>query len=119
MSSCSVGDNTGATGSKGQSRLFPPAVPMALGVVLAQLGGRRATQPHCNACQQNSQGPSPPQQRNVQSATTPPHYSPFFILSCSLCVSVCPITDTKNNCTTSQRKKSSGPPAGSCNCPPP
>ncbi|RNC52232.1 hypothetical protein TcCL_ESM10567, partial [Trypanosoma cruzi] len=40
----------GAAGSKGQSRLFPPAVPMALGVALARRGGRCAMQPHCNAC---------------------------------------------------------------------
>ncbi|RNF10004.1 hypothetical protein TcG_09586 [Trypanosoma cruzi] len=40
----------GAAGSKGQSRLFRPAVPMALGVALAQLGGPCAMQPHCNAC---------------------------------------------------------------------
>ncbi|RNE97003.1 hypothetical protein TcG_12767, partial [Trypanosoma cruzi] len=40
----------GAAGSKAQSRLFRPAVPMALGVALARLLGRCAMQPHCNAC---------------------------------------------------------------------
>ncbi|EKG01334.1 hypothetical protein TCSYLVIO_007668 [Trypanosoma cruzi] len=68
----------GTAGSKGHSRLFRPAVPMALGVALARLGGRCAMQPHCNACRQNSQGPPPPQQQNVQSATTPQHYRPFL-----------------------------------------
>ncbi|KAF5225890.1 hypothetical protein ECC02_000819 [Trypanosoma cruzi] len=68
----------GAAGSKGQSRLFRPAVPMALGVALARRGGRCAMQPHCNACRRNSQVPPPPQQHNVQSATTPPHYRPFL-----------------------------------------
>ncbi|RNC35473.1 hypothetical protein TcCL_Unassigned01638 [Trypanosoma cruzi] len=40
----------GAAGSKGQSRLFRPAVPMALGAALARLGGRCAMRPHCNVC---------------------------------------------------------------------
>ncbi|RNC34786.1 hypothetical protein TcCL_Unassigned02388 [Trypanosoma cruzi] len=40
----------GAAGSKGHSRLFRPAVLMALGVALARLGGRCAMQPPCNAC---------------------------------------------------------------------
>ncbi|RNC42995.1 hypothetical protein TcCL_NonESM07352 [Trypanosoma cruzi] len=78
MLSCSIGANTGAAGSKGRSRLFPPAVPMALGGALAWRGGRCAMRPHCNACRQNSQGPPPPQQHNVQLATTPPHYCPFL-----------------------------------------
>ncbi|ESS55553.1 hypothetical protein TCDM_12967 [Trypanosoma cruzi Dm28c] len=38
---------------------------MALGVALALRSGRCATQPHCNACQQNSRGPPPPQQREA------------------------------------------------------
>ncbi|RNC39346.1 hypothetical protein TcCL_NonESM11317 [Trypanosoma cruzi] len=44
---------------QGHSRLFSPAVPMALGVALARLGGRCAMQPHCNACGQNSQDTPP------------------------------------------------------------
>ncbi|RNC53808.1 hypothetical protein TcCL_ESM08816 [Trypanosoma cruzi] len=50
---------------------------MALGGALERLGGRRGMQPHCNACQQNSRGPPPPQQHNVQSTPAPPHYRPF------------------------------------------
>ncbi|RNC38893.1 hypothetical protein TcCL_NonESM11818, partial [Trypanosoma cruzi] len=76
----------GAAGSKGQSRLFRPAVPMALGVALARLGVRCAMQPHCNACGQNSRGPPPPQQHNVQPTPTPPRYRPFFILFYSRCL---------------------------------
>ncbi|ESS62638.1 hypothetical protein TCDM_09692 [Trypanosoma cruzi Dm28c] len=90
----------GAAGSKAQSRLFRPAVPMASGVALARLGGRCAMQPHCNACRQNSQGPPSPQQRNVQPTPTPPHYRLYFVL---FTLSVCPITDTKNKCTPSQK----------------
>ncbi|ESS61895.1 hypothetical protein TCDM_10489 [Trypanosoma cruzi Dm28c] len=73
---------------------------MALGVALARLGGRCAMQPHCNACQQNSQGSPSPQQRNVQPTKTPPHYRLYFVL---FTLSVFPITDTKNKCTPSQK----------------
>ncbi|RNC41705.1 hypothetical protein TcCL_NonESM08733 [Trypanosoma cruzi] len=94
----------GAAGSKGQSRLFRPAVAMALGVAPARLGGRCTMRPHCNACRQNSRGPPPPQQRNVQPTTTPPHYRPFLFCFIHLvCRSVCPIANTENKCTPSQK----------------
>ncbi|RNF01431.1 hypothetical protein TcG_11477 [Trypanosoma cruzi] len=68
----------GAAGSKGQSRLFRPAVSVALRAALARRGGRCATQPHCNACRRSSRGPQPPAAtRGVQPTPTPPHYRPF------------------------------------------
>ncbi|EKG02277.1 hypothetical protein TCSYLVIO_006701, partial [Trypanosoma cruzi] len=125
MSSCSVGANTDAAGSKGHSRLFRPAVSVALRVALARRGGRCATQPHCNACRRNSQGPSPPQQRNVQSATTPPPYRPFSFSFIHVVFPFAPSPTQKNNSALSQRKEKRRhdptvpPRANALLCPPP
>ncbi|KAF5215033.1 hypothetical protein ECC02_012308 [Trypanosoma cruzi] len=92
----------GAAGSKGHSRLFRPAVPVALGVALARRGGRGAMQPHCNACRRNSRGP-PPRSNATCNRQQHRHIIALFFLFYSRCLFVCPITDTKNKCTPSQK----------------
>ncbi|RNC35171.1 hypothetical protein TcCL_Unassigned01974 [Trypanosoma cruzi] len=126
MSSCSVGNITraaarchhntravkhptrtaqlrhaGAAGSKGQSRLFPPAVPMALGAALARLGGRcsRTATPVGEAVKAHRPSSNTRRATNPNNATS----SPLFILFYLRCLSFCPITDTKNRCTPSQK----------------
>ncbi|KAF5220659.1 hypothetical protein ECC02_006380 [Trypanosoma cruzi] len=93
----------GAAGSKGYSRLFRPAAQWrwawhSHGGTVGAPCSRTAT-PVGEAAEAHRPRSNTRRATNPNTATL----SPFFILFYSRCPSVCPITDTKNKCTPSQK----------------